>query len=471
MKSPRFEPGSFRDRDGRVFYLEGVVHRGLAEGAWADWRALSRTRFFERATAAGKIVGTTESELGEDDLRALEPGWVGALRHERIPFVSYPYEWCFSALRDAALLQLELLETALLEDMTLKDCSSFNIQWHGSAPTFIDVASFQRRPEGEPWIGYLQFCQLFLYPLMLSAYKGIDFRPWLRGALDGITPEDLSRLMSWRDLLRPGVLKHVTLQAKLRQQTRDARHSVRRQLRDAGFGRELILNNVRQLGKLVRSLEWRPPESGWVSYADDNSYAEEERREKEEFVERAAARRRWGLAWDLGCNTGRFSRIVAAHADYTVAVDSDPQVIDRLYRELRQEDQRGILVLVNDLADPSPDRGWRGGERQALAARRSPDLILGLALLHHMVIGANLPLAEVVEWFAGFDAELIVEFVSRQDPMVERLLLNKTDQFDDYDRPAFESYLARHFETVRRQELSGRTRTLYHLRPRGAAAG
>lgn len=466
MKSPRFEPGSFRDRDGRVFYLESVVHRGLAESAWADWQALSESRFFERATAAGKIVGTTEAELGEAELRSLSADWVGALRHERIPFVSYPYEWSFSELQDAALLQLELVESALLEGLTLKDCSSFNIQWFGSSPVFIDIASFQRRPEGEPWIGYLQFCQLFLYPLMLCAYKGIDFRPWLRGALDGITPEDLQRLMSSRDLLRPGVFKHVYIQAKLRQRTRDARHSVRRQLQDAGFSHQLILNNVRQLRKLVAGLEWRPPESGWVSYAECNTYADDERQEKERFVRRAAAHRRWPLAWDLGCNTGVFSRIISEQADYTVAIDSDPQVIDRLYNELKREDQRKILVLVNDLADPSPDRGWRGRERQALAARPSPDLILGLALLHHMAIGANLPLAEVVEWFAGFGADVVLEFVSKEDPMVQRLVLNKTDQFDDYDRSVFEGYLARHFETVERQELSSGTRTLYHARPR-----
>jgi precorrin-6B methylase 2 len=470
MRSPRFEPGSFRDRDGRVFYLDGVVHRGLGERAWADWLALSQARFFERATAAGKIVHTQESDLGGGELRSFDEGWVGALRHQRIPFVSYPYEWTFSMLRDAALLQLELLEGALGEGMTLKDCSSFNIQWLGSTPVFIDVASFQRRPEGEPWIGYLQFCQLFLYPLMLCAYKGIDFRSWLRGSLEGITPEDLARVMSARDLLRPGVFKHVYLQAKLRQRTRDARHSVRRQLQDAGFGHQLILNNVRQLRKLVAGLEWRPLESGWVSYAECNTYAESERREKEEFVRRAAARRHRTLAWDLGCNTGAFSRILSEHADYTVAIDSDPQVIDRLYSELAQEAEGKILALVNDLADPSPDRGWRGCERRALAERSAPDMVLGLALLHHMVIGANLPLAEVVEWFAGFGAEVVLEFVSKEDPMVARLLLNKTDQFDDYERAVFEDCLVRHFEIVDRKELSSGSRTLYHAGPRDRRA-
>ena len=466
MTSPRFEPGSFRDRDGRIFYLDGEVHRGLAESAWADWRALSETRFFERAAASGRIIGTTESDLTVDELSAYGEGWVGALRHERVPFISYPYEWSFAMLRDAALLQLELLEAALLEGLTLKDSSSFNIQWLGASPVFIDTASFQRRPEGEPWIGYLQFCQLFLYPLMLSAYKGIDFRPWLRGALDGIPPEEMNRVMSARDMLRPGVFKHVYAQAKMRQSARDADHSVRRQLQSAGFGHQLILANVRGLEKLVTRLEWRPPESGWVSYAGCNTYAEEEAREKEEFVGRAAARRSPSLAWDLGCNTGVFSRLISEHADYTVAIDSDPQVIDRLYTELRSEGKGGILPLVMDLADPSPARGWRGRERRALAGRDRPDLILGLALLHHMALGANLPLDEVVEWFAGFGGDVVLEFVAKEDPMSQRLLLNKVDQFDDYERTAFEGYLARHFETVDRRELASGTRTLYHLAPR-----
>jgi hypothetical protein len=149
-----------------------------------------------------------------------------------------------------------------------------------------------------------------------------------------------------------------------------------------------------------------------------------------------------------------------------VAIDADPQVIDRLYGELKAAGERKILALVNDLADPSPDRGWRGRERQALAGRQAPDLILGLALLHHLVIGSNLPLAEVLEWLAGFGAEVVLEFVAKEDPMVQRLLLNKTDQFDDYERPTFESYLARHFDTVARHELASGTRTLYHLSPR-----
>ena len=466
MSSPRIEPGSFRDRDGRVFYIEGEVYRGLGEAAWADWLALSQTGFFESASAQGKIVATAEADLPQEVLRSLNPLWVGTLRHERIPFVSYPYEWSFAMLRDAALLQLELLEAALREGMTLKDSSSFNIQWLGAKPVFIDVPSFQRRPQGEPWIGYLQFCQLFLYPLLLAAYKGLDFRSWLRGSIDGITPEECRRVMSTRDLLRSGVLTHVHLQAKLRQRTRDSERSVRRDLSRAGFHEQLILNNVRGLRKLIRKLEPRETSSHWISYADDNSYAEEERRQKLEFVKAAVSRSGWRLVWDLGCNTGVFTRIASRHADYSVAMDSDPMVIDRLYRDLRREGHETILPLVCNLADPSPALGWRGAERKSIAGRGAPDLILGLALIHHLVIGANLPLEEVVEWLATFGAHLIVEFVAKDDPMAQRLLLNKVDQFGDYDREAFERLLSAHLEIVDRTELASGTRTLYFARPR-----
>src|SRR5512133_1851854 len=197
------EPASFRDPEARVVYsASGEVLRELSPRAREDWDALERTRFFRRALEDGRIVATEE----------LEPG---LLRHERLPFVSYPYEWPFEMLRDAALLQLSLLDDALAEGFVLKDGSPYNVQWRGSEPVFVDVGSFERLREGEPWAGYRQFCMLFLYPLMLQAYRGVPFQPWLRGAIDGITPAEANRLLSMRDRLRRGVLTHVVLHSRL----------------------------------------------------------------------------------------------------------------------------------------------------------------------------------------------------------------------------------------------------------------
>lgn len=461
----RLDPGSFRDRDGRVFYHEGRVYRALSGTAAADWRALADTALFRRAIAAGTIVATTEAELPRAFLEELSPRWECALEHEPIAFISYPYEWPFSMLRDAALLQLELLADALAEGMILKDASSYNVQWRGSKPVFIDVGSFEAWREGDPWAGYLQFCQLFLYPLMLTAHRDVYFGPWLRGSLDGITPAEMHRLLGWRDRLRPGVLTDVYLQAKLTK--RDASDaSLRGELRRAGFRKEMILNNVRRLIKIVRGLAWRRRESQWASYAEENTYEREDREIKERFVRRVAAERPWRSVWDLGSNTGAYSRIAAEHAETVVALDADPLAVDRLYRRLREEGPDNVLPLVVNLTDPSPALGWRHRERQALGERPRPELILCLALIHHLVLTANVPLDEVVDWLADLGSHLVIEFPTKDDAMVRKLLRNKADVYDDYEADYFEHRLRERFEVLRQESYHGGTRRLFFARPR-----
>lgn len=470
MTKPRFDQGSFRDRESRVFYHDGRVLRALSQPALDDWRALAASSFYASLESNGKVVKTREledSEGGSDgEAVGLPPPWVATLEHERIPYVSYPYEWSFTMLRDAALLQLDLLLTALGDDMILKDSSSYNVQWLGPRPVFIDITSFERRTEGDPWAGYLQFCQLFLYPLLLTAHRDIPFRPWLRGNLDGISPEEINRVFSWRDRLRPGVLVDVYLQAAAHTRTANKEGKLRDDLRKAGFKKEMIVSNVRRLRKIVRKLTWRRQSSEWSAYAETSSYDRENREIKERFVATAAGRRRWPLAWDLGANTGNFSRIVAEHADYVVAFDADHLAIDRLYRRVAKDGPDNILPLVSNLADPSPALGWRHRERKALAQRPSPDLTLCLALIHHLSLTANVPVAEIVDWLASLDSHLVIEFVTKDDGMVKKLLQNKDDIYDDYEIEVFERLLGERFEIVERETFHDGTRTLYYAEPR-----
>ena len=462
---PTQEPGSFRDRSARVFYAGGAVYRGLDAAALAEWDALSRTRFFQTFIADGRIVRTERVSAAAASALPGGAAWAAVLAHERIPFVSYPYEWPFAMLRDAALLQLDLILAALDEDMTLKDCSAFNVQWNGARPVFIDIASFTRLKPGEPWIGYRQFCQLFLYPLMLHAYKGVPFHSWLRGSIDGIEPDTFRHLMSLRDVLRPGVLTHVVVHGKMQHKYGGSNRDVKDDLQRAGFGKDLMRANVKGMRKLVAGLPAPAAASGWTSYATDNSYDEQDNAAKITFVQDVVKERRSTMAWDIGCNTGRFSRIAAANADYVVSSDADHAVVDALYRALQSENIRNILPLVGNVANPSPGLGWRGAERRSLEERGRPDLVLCLALIHHLVISANLPMAEVIAWLRSLGARLVIEFVTKDDPMVKRLLMQTTQAHEDYEAPAFEAELARHYVIERRVPVPSGTRILYYARP------
>ncbi len=459
------EPGSFRDHDGRVVIAPDGVYRVLAADGLADWEALAGTALWRELQDEGLVVRTEPAELEvPPDLLATAPA--GVLRHERVPFVSYPYEWPFSMLKDAALLQLALNRRTLRADLTLKDASPYNVQWRGSAPVFIDVGSFERLRPGEPWAGYRQFCMLFLYPLMLQAYKDLSFHAALRGSLDGIAPHDARAVLSG-ERFRKGVLSNVLLHARM--ETRYAGVSgreVKQELRRAGFNKELLDATLGKLEKLVQGLEWKPGETAWTGYGEDNTYDDASAARKARFVREAAARRPVRLAWDVGCNDGAYARIAAESAELVVAFDADHATVDGLYRRLREERRTDILALVMSVTDPSPDLGWRGLERASLERRGAPDLALCLAVVHHVCITGNVPVRELLDWLRSLDAALVIEFPDRSDPMVQRLLSGKRDGANpDYDKATFERALEERFQIDRTEPVS-ETRTLYEARPR-----
>jgi hypothetical protein len=470
VEAARVEPGSFRDRDSRVVVAPDAVYRALSGTGADDWRALADSPLLERLRADRTLIGTEEVEpaaLG-GAAEVLPEGTEAVLRHERVPFVSYPYEWTFGMLREAALLQLDLLLACLDEGLTLKDATPYNVQFRGSAPMFIDVGSFERLREGEPWAGYRQFCMLFLYPLLVQAYKDIPFQPWLRGAIDGITPTEAARFFTRRDRFRRGVLTHVALHARLERRYEDREGGeVKEELRRANFRVELIKANVQRLRKLVSKLSWKAGDTAWTNYRKECTYSDADAERKAEFVRDAAAAAEPDLCWDMGCNDGAYSRIAAEHSDYVVAFDYDQATVDALYRALRAEDERRILPLVANLADPSPGLGWRGLERRPLEDRGRPDLVLALALIHHVSITANVPIAEFLDWLRELDATLVIEFPKREDPMVRKLLSGKREGSNaDYELPTFERQLGERFEVERSEPLPSGARILYLARPR-----
>jgi SAM-dependent methyltransferase len=273
--------------------------------------------------------------------------------------------------------------------------------------------------------------------------------------------------MSFRDLFRAGILGHVVLHARLERRHADSERDVKRELGKAGFKKELIVANVKRLEKLVRRLEWEPGASEWSGYGPREHYTDADSERKADFVRRAAAGGEWEIAWDLGCNDGRFSRIVAEHAGQVVAIDADAAVVDGLYRSLRDEGATSILPLFVDVADPSPPLGWRGAERRTLAERGSPDLTLALALVHHVAITGNVPVRDFLDWLRSLESTLVIEFPTPDDPLVRRLLSRKREgTHPDYERAYFERALADLFDVESTEELSSGTRVLYVARPK-----
>jgi hypothetical protein len=448
-----------------VFITPDGVFRVLSPAGLEEWHALAESKLWRELQEEGRVVATEPVELDAlPDLLAREAACV--LRHERVPFVSYPYEWPYSMLKDAALLQLDICRRAIRVDLALKDASPYNVQWRGARPVFIDVGSFERLHPAEPWAGYRQFCMLFLYPLMLQAYKDLSFHAALRGSIDGIAPHDARAVLAG-ERFRKGVLSNVLLHARLESRYAGVQgREVRREMRRAGFSKELLAANFAKLEKLVRRLEWKAGETAWTGYGEDNTYDDAAAAAKAEFVRQAVRRRRSRLTWDVGCNDGRYARIAAESADLVVAFDADHATVDGLYRRLREEGREDILPLVMSVTDPSPNLGWRGRERASLERRGTPELALCLAVVHHVCITGNVPVREFLDWLRSLDTALVIEFPDRTDPMVQRLLGGKREGSNpDYEKPVFERALEERFAIDRSAPVS-ETRTLYEAHPR-----
>lgn len=449
------DPGSFRDPASRIFIEGGRVIRALDARGLEAWKHLSETKFHESAVADGLLIGSKELEESP-------PGSAGGLEHPRLPFISYPYEWTFSMLKDAALLQLSLLERALAAGLTIKDATPFNIQFSSGKPIFIDVGSFETYRPGEPWIGYRQFTRQFLFPLMLKAWVGVPFQPWLRGDMEGPTARDMKNLLPASRRLKPGSLIHVSMQARMEDRMSGA--AVRKDLSEAGFTADLILTNVRRLTKLVSSLDWQPDETEWVDY-QSCTHVGRDREKKADFLRNSLKRTQPARVLDLGANDGFFAEIAAEHGAHAIGVDGDESVLESVYRRSVGKD---ISVVVSDLSNPSPSQGWAGIERPSLQERAHPDLVIAYGLIHHLIYTASIPPASVLDWLRGFDCNVLVEYVSPEDEMVGKLVANKleTELHKGRSEAEFRSLLAARFEVRAEHTLGSGSRVLFDLTPR-----
>lgn len=413
---------------------------------------------------SGDIIQTVAAE--ELTPIVLAAGFQTAVRHTRIPLITWPWEWSFSMLREAALLHIKLMQRALQSDWILCDASAFNIQFRGQQPVFIDTGSFIPLKPGAAWDGYRQFCQHFLFPLMLQAWKSVDFQSWFRGRIDGIPPEQFSNLLSLRDLLRPGALSHVWLHGLLAR-SNSSGQPVRQSLNDAGFSKQMILHNLSRLKKIISKLAWQPKHSVWTNYQQTAPHVPSDYPIKAAFVHEVCSRLKPQVTWDLGCNLGTYSRI-AAEFGHVAALDADHPTIDRFFNSLVTQPTANthcILPLVHNVADPAPNLGWRGTERSSLEHRSQPQLVLALAVLHHLVITAGLRLEDVISWLRSLNAVVVLEWVDRNDPMVRQLLQDRSDVFSDFHYELFLTAVNQHFHIARSLELQSGNRRLFLLEP------
>ncbi len=450
------DSASFRDPSGQVYRIDGRIYRTVTDRALDDFEALRASGLYDELAAAGKVVAAeiVEGEVPE----ALRRQARVVLEHPPLPFVSYPYEWSFAALKAAALHHLDVHQTALERGMTLSDASAYNIQFIGARPIFIDTLSFRPYRSGEYWTGHRQFCEQFLIPLLLRAMFGTPHNDWYRGSLEGIRTADFTRLLPWRRKLSWNVLSQLVLPTAFEGSAGRGDISVTSStLRDTKFPLAAYQGLLRRLHKWIAGLaprDRRP--TAWQNYSLENSYGPEEAEAKRAFVRGFIEAEKPATVWDLGCNAGDYSEVaLRSGAGYVVGWDFDQGALDAGFARAG-EGNLAFTPLYFDATNPAPDQGWAQEERRGMSGRGPADAVLALAFVHHLAIARNLPLPRVARWLTGLARSGVVEFVPKEDPMVQTMLKLREDIFPDYSLERFLDCLGAHATVKRIEVVNGR---------------
>lgn len=452
--------GSFRDPSGFVVVKDGQIYRQVNQVYKGNYDQLLSSGLYDALAERDLLIPHTEMDLE----RAITEDAYKVLKPEPIPFVTYPYEWCFSQLKDAALLTLDVQRKSLDLGMSLKDSSAYNVQFRRGKPILIDTLSFEQYREGQPWIAYRQFCQHFLAPLALMSYVDVRLHRLLRVHLDGVPLDLASRLLPLRTWVSLGLLSHIHLhaQAQIRFADQGVSSNGRR------MGRTALLGLVDSLRSTIQNLKWAPGSTEWHDYYEIINYSKAALDHKKRQVTSMlnAITPVPTSVWDLGANTGLFSRIASDRGIATLSLDLDPSAVEENYQETIARGETNLLPLILDLTNPSPGIGWENRERASLLERGPADVVLALALIHHLAISNNLPFRKIAHLLSQLCRSLIIEFVPKADSQVEKLLLSREDVFEEYDGVNFEREFNEFFVIRQSEIIPGTERTLYLMRNR-----
>lgn len=445
--------GSFRDPSGFLFCREESIFRQINFVYKEEYDFLIESGLYKDLADSNLLIPHEETDINGPAPDKLYK----VIKPEKVPFISYPYEWCFSQLKDAALATLEIQKRSLNFGMSLKDCSAYNIQFKNGKPIFIDTLSFEEYNEGQPWVAYRQFCQHFLAPLALMSHKDIRLNQLLRVYIDGIPLDLASSLLQFYTRFEFSLLVHIHLHARAQGHFADKTIKITK----GRITRLSFMGLVDSLESAIRKLKWKARGSEWGDYYEDINYSPEGFRHKKQIVSDFLDKLNPRVVWDLGANIGIFSRIASDKKIQVISFDADPAAVEKNYIQCISKGEKNILPLLLDLTNPSPAIGWNNEERIALLERGPADTVLALALIHHLVISNNLPLNEIADFFSRICDSLIIEFVPKEDSQTQRLLSTRKDIFTNYTQQIFECEFEKIFVIRYSVHIKSSKRILY----------
>ena len=461
--------GSFRDPSGFVFFKDDEVFRSIDseccsvlmelanEGRINDWverQLIVGTEFID----GGELLSELQSELPETD---------HFLRHDKIPLVTFPYEWTVSMLADAGIHTIDLQIELLKSNCSLKDATAYNIQFVNGKPTMIDVASIEKPSRLDVWFAMGQFLQMFLYPLLLTRHKGWDLCSYFQSNINGRDIESVAKAFGTFERLKPSLMLDLTLPLWLHRMSEKKSGSKREVLDKKVVNSSAQVSNLKRLRRKLEKLAAGYKPSGvWADYTKICNYDDQADNCKKELVRKMLQQSKPKEVLDIGCNTGTYSFLAAECGANVTAVDGDHDAIENLYRRLRKNPAT-INPMVVDLGNPSPSIGYMNVERPSFLERSNPDCVMALALIHHLLVSANMSVDAISEqMYEMTNRDLILEFVPTDDNMFERLMNYRVDLFQDINLESCLAAFEPRFELLEQHPVTGSKRTLLFFRKR-----
>ncbi len=472
-------PLSLRDPSGTLFEVDSQLIRQIHPQGKSNWESVKNSQTLKELIEKGSLVRTWEINDPDPELvRALPkpqdtlmaPQQDLYLGHDKISFVSYPYEWPPEMLKEAGLLTLDLAIELSKENLGLKDATPFNVLFTGCNPIFVDLLSIEKRnPKDSLWVAYSQFSKTFINPLLAYKYWGQSLQKIFLISREGLTATDLYSQSSFFKKLSPSLFTQITLPAILENWSdrKLSNHPKNQKLIEenrAKFTFNFFLKSVRKsFAKL--NIDSDNQRTQFKHYMGTESpYSAEQFLAKEQFVKGWLQKYSKSSVLDLGCNDGHFSRIAASLGRRVVAVDSEIELVSKTWKLSRQSHPK-ILPLVINIANPSPASGWKSKEYKSFLERAHGefDCVLMLALVHHLLTTESILLPHILELAKELTANhIILEWVSTSDPMFNHL--SKGRDYSHLTQETFEKECSKHFTLLEKQELPGKTRTLYCLK-------
>ena len=460
------EHSSFRDHSSTIFYYNEMVLRRVKKKSFNIDNFLN-SNFYK--SHKKNIIETTVLDLNKidkSDQKIIDLSNFYWLEHSRINNILYPYEFCFNQLKDAAILYLDLLISALENNFDMSDASAYNFQMYKGKLVLIDLTSFIDLNDNNFFIPHKQFCENFLAPLSISSFTGIEFNNLFKSNINGVDLKIASKILPLSSYFNYQLLTNIHLHNFFNSKiSSSSKKKIKENKNNFLYSKKNKIHILNNFKNFINKLKFKK-KTYWSNYSSDNSYNSISEINKKKMVSDFLKNTKTKSLIDIGCNDGEYSKLAyKIGVNQIMSVDNDMSSLNQLYEYFKNQ-SLDFNCVYQDFLNPSSNIGWLNLERKSFEKRyeKKFDSMICLAFIHHICIKNNVPIIQFVDYFFKFSKNILIEFVPKDDPMVKSMLEFKPNIAEDYNIDNFRKILQKSYTIEYEIKIEGSLRTMFYIK-------